>query len=179
MLDECHHLLEVWGRLLQEVLDELPNAFVLGLTATPPSTLTQDQKALVDELFGATLFTASIPAVVREGDLAPFAELAWLTTPTPSEADWLAEQGERFAELTTALSDPSYGSTSFFGWLDNRFTQPAEPELTDAALRMAHAGLLAAAARRPRHRGAPSPADRRRLGAADRGVGAAAAGRRS
>ena len=36
-----------------------------------------------------------------------------------------------------------------------------------------------AATRRPRHRGAPSPADRRRLGAADRGVGAAPAGRRS
>ncbi len=52
MLDECHHLLEVWGRLLREVLDELPHAFVLGLTATPPSTLTADQKALVDELFG-------------------------------------------------------------------------------------------------------------------------------
>ena len=36
----------------QELLDELPDAFVLGLTATPPSTLTQEQKALVDELFG-------------------------------------------------------------------------------------------------------------------------------
>ena len=80
--------------------------------------------------------------MVRQGDLAPFAELAWLTTPTPTEADWLAEQGERFAELTTALTDPSYGSTSFFGWLDRRFEHPAEPELTDAALRMAHAGLL-------------------------------------
>ena len=41
VLDECHHLLEVWGRLLQEVLDELPDAFVLGLTATPPGTLTR------------------------------------------------------------------------------------------------------------------------------------------
>ena len=144
VLDECHHLLEVWGRLLQEVLDQLPDAFVLGLTATPPSTLTLDQSRLVDELFGKTLFSASIPAVVREGDLAPFAELAWLTTPTPTEADWLAEQGERFAELTTALSDPAYGSTSFFAWLDTRFLEgwPAEPALTDAALRMVHAGLL-------------------------------------
>ena len=111
VLDECHHLLEVWGRLLQEVLDELPDAFVLGLTATPPDTLTGDQKVLVDELFGDSVFSVSIPAVVREGDLAPFAELAWLTTPTPTENDWLAAQGERFAELTTALSDPAYGST--------------------------------------------------------------------
>ena len=146
VLDECHHLLEVWGRLLEELLVELPDAFVLGLTATPPSTLTQEQKRLVDELFGDNVFSVSIPAVVREGDLAPFAELAWLTTPTPTENEWLAAQGERFAELTAALTDPAYGSTSFFGWLDRRFAQTQrgdDPEQVAAALRMVHAGLLA------------------------------------
>lgn len=40
VLDECHHLLEVWGRLLAEVLELLPEAVVLGLTATPATTLT-------------------------------------------------------------------------------------------------------------------------------------------
>ncbi|QWZ09216.1 DEAD/DEAH box helicase family protein [Nocardioides panacis] len=139
VLDECHHLLQVWGRLLQEVLDELPDAFVLGLTATPPDTLTADQRVLVDELFGDSVFSVSIPAVVREGDLAPFAELAWLTTPTSTENDWLAAQGERFAELTTALSDPAYGSTGFFAWLDERYDAGEPP---DAALRMVHAGLM-------------------------------------
>jgi superfamily II DNA or RNA helicase len=151
VLDECHHLLEVWGRLLAVVLDELPDAFVLGLTATPPSTLTREQQALVTHLFGDSVFSVSIPAVVREGDLAPFAELAWLTTPTATENDWLSEQGERFAELTTALTDPAYGSIPFFEWLDRGFELDAvawsqrvkeEPELTDAALRMAYAGLL-------------------------------------
>ncbi|HET6938422.1 MAG TPA: DEAD/DEAH box helicase family protein, partial [Nocardioides sp.] len=39
VLDECHHLLEVWGRLIGELLDQLPNALVLGLTATPPEAL--------------------------------------------------------------------------------------------------------------------------------------------
>jgi superfamily II DNA or RNA helicase len=150
VLDECHHLLEVWGRLLQEILEQLPDAFVLGLTATPPDTLTQAQAALVDELFGKTLFSVSIPAVVREGDLAPFAELAWLTTPTTKEADWLGEQGVRFAELTTALSEPSYGSTSFFGWLGGLVTADItwqrlardQPDRADATLRMVHAGLM-------------------------------------
>ncbi len=164
VLDECHHLVEVWGRLLAELLDELPDAFVLGLTATPPSTLTAAQKVLVAELFGEPLFTASIPAVVREGDLAPFAELAWLTTPTPTETDWLAEQGQRFAELTTALSDPTYGSTSFFAWLDARFLAglPADPAQLDAALRLVHAGLLdlpAGATLREQHRRPPTADD--------------------
>ena len=66
---------------------------VLGLTATPPEALTADQALLVDELFGAPLYRVSIPAVVKVGDLAPFVELAWLTTPTPSEDDWLAGGG--------------------------------------------------------------------------------------
>ena len=119
VLDECHHLLEVWGRLLGEVLEQLPDAYVLGLTATPPDTMTADQAALVNRLFGETTYVASIPAVVRQGDLAPFAELAWLTTPTPHEQQWLAAQAERFTELTTALTDPSNGD--LLTWLDRRF----------------------------------------------------------
>jgi len=153
VLDECHHLLEVWGRLVHELLQGLPDAFVLGLTATPARTLTREQARLVDELFGEPLVDVSIPAVVREGDLAPYAELAWLTTPTPTERDWLAAQGERFAELTMALSDPAYGSTGFFIWLDRQYAGHEtpwltlavdEPELTDAVLRMVHAGLATA-----------------------------------
>src|SRR5438128_2064627 len=83
---------------------------------------------------GDTAFRVSIPAVVREGDLAPYAELAWLTTPTPAENDWLTEQGLRFAELTTALTDPS---TGFLQWLDQRFSGATklntDPALTGAA----------------------------------------------
>ena len=118
VLDECHHLLEVWGRLLGELLEQLPQAVVLGLTATPPETLTVDQALLVAELFGDVVFEASIPAVVREGDLAPFAELAWLTVPTPVESDWLASEASRFSELVEQLTDPTFGSTPFLGWLD-------------------------------------------------------------
>ncbi|WGL50606.1 DEAD/DEAH box helicase family protein [Nocardioides sp. BP30] len=155
ILDECHHLLEVWGRLLAELLDLLPQARVLGLTATPPAALTRGEAALVAELFGPIVFETSIPAVVREGDLAPFAELVWLTEPTPTEQDWLAESAERFAELVTGLSDPAYGSVPFLTWLERRFVQRAgdapgwealarsEPALALAALRVHHAGLLA------------------------------------
>lgn len=154
VLDECHHLLEVWGQLLAELLDELPEAQVLGLTATPPQALTPDQAQLVAALFGEVVYETSIPAVVREGDLAPFAELAWLTTPTPHEADWLATEATRFRELTTQLTDLSFGSVPFLTWLDRRFVQPVGarlswatltkqfPDLCRAALRMHHAELL-------------------------------------
>lgn len=154
VLDECHHLLEVWGQLLSEVLAELPQAFVLGLTATPPATLTPPQADLVDDLFGGILYEASIPAVVREGHLAPFAELAWLTTPSPREAEYVTGQAGRFAELVHGLTDPAFGSTGFLEWVDRRFCRATEgaldwhrlarglPELTDAALRLHHHGLM-------------------------------------
>ena len=173
VLDECHHLLEMWGRLVAELLELVPHAHVLGLTATPPRSLTRDQAELVDSLFGAPVYGTSIPSVVREGHLAPFAELAWLTTPTPTEADWLTAQAERFSELVTELLDPSFGSVSFLSWVDRRFvhrTPPIpwhrlerdEPELTAAALRLHFAGLLALppdARLREEHRHPPTADD--------------------
>ncbi|SDL16645.1 Type III restriction enzyme, res subunit [Nocardioides sp. YR527] len=155
VLDECHHLLEVWGELLGEILLLLPDARVLGLTATPPEALTKEESALVGLLFGEIVFSTSIPAVVREGDLAPFADLVWLTAPTPSERDWLRGSAERFEELLTALTSADLGSVPFLAWLDRRFVSRAEgapswaelakamPDVTTAALRAHHRGLLA------------------------------------
>jgi superfamily II DNA or RNA helicase len=169
VLDECHHLLDVWGRLVAEVLKRLPDAIVLGLTGTPPESLSPDEAALVDTLFGTPILGASAPALVREGHLAPYAELAWLTPPTAVEADHIAGETERFAELTTDL----VASTGFLAWLDARFVantdtvpwarvERDEPRLAAAALRMHHAGLLGlppGARVREEHRHAPSADD--------------------
>ncbi|MEI7059108.1 DEAD/DEAH box helicase family protein [Nocardioides sp. CCNWLW239] len=155
VLDECHHLLEVWGELLGEILQLLPDARVLGLTATPPEALTKEESALVGSLFGEIVFATSIPAVVREGDLAPFADLVWLTAPTPDEREWLRGSAERFEELLTALTSDDLGSVPFLTWLDRRFVMrsaPApswaelarsSPDLATAALRAHHRGLIA------------------------------------
>ncbi|MCK1796466.1 DEAD/DEAH box helicase family protein [Streptomyces sp. XM4193] len=165
LLDECHHLLDTWGELLAELLRELPRAHVVGLTATPPERMTAAQAALVGELFGPAVRGPSIPAAVREGQLAPYAELAWLTTPTGQESDWLSEEAERFTRLTTRLLEPSFAPVPFLHWLDERIVRrsrthagPSEqegpavpwhrfaadhPELADAALRFHHHGLLA------------------------------------
>lgn len=184
VLDECHHLLEVWGRLLAELFDEVPDAHVVGLTGTPPETLTRDEAALVDELFGRPVYTTSIPAVVREGHLAPFAELAWFTTPTTVESQWLDTQAERFQQLRTDLLEPGLASTDLLDWLDARFVERRvddaggdatdslrtswatlereEPELAAAALRFHHVGLIAlpeGAVVREEHRHDPSPDD--------------------
>lgn len=175
VLDECHHLLEVWGQLLRQVLDDLPEAVVLGLTATPPGSMSRAQAEQTEALFGPILYEARIPALVKEGALAPYAELAWLTGPTADGATWLREQSMRFQELTTDLFGPGFGSTSLPEWLTQRFVTPVadgtttwpeiadrEPDLADAALRLVHAELLelpAGALLHEQHRQPPSAED--------------------
>ena len=170
VLDECHHLLEVWGRLLGELLRAAARRHRAGADRHPGHHPDPDQAVLVDQLFGDVVYSASIPAVVREGHLAPFADLIWLTTPSATEAQWLADQNQRFAELTTQLLDPSFGSVPFLTWVDRRFAGEVrfdriaakQPLLADAALRMQYAGLLRLADDVPmgeQHRHAPTADD--------------------
>lgn len=185
VLDECHHLLETWGQVVAELLDELPAADVIGLTATPPDSLTSVQAALVERLFGAPVRGAGLPAVVRAGYLAPFAELAFLTVPTPVEAEYIRAEAERFAEFRVDLLDPGFAASPFLNWCDARFVTRADTagaigaaagtvavswsqlerearSLARAALRLHHDGLLglpAGARLREEHRTSPTAED--------------------
>ena len=158
VLDECHHLLATWGALVSALAAELgPQTALIGLTATPVTTLTEWQKALHDELFGTADFTVATPALVKEGDLAPYQELVYLTEPTPEEDAWLATDRTRFAELVLELVDQRVGSMSLVAWLHTRVVdrstpdgtqvawstfERAEPELASSALRFANDGMI-------------------------------------
>jgi superfamily II DNA or RNA helicase len=178
VLDECHHLLEIWGRLLAVIVGRLAGAHVIGLTATPPHMMTTDQKALHDELFGAIDLEVSAPALVRDGRLAPYQELAYVTTPTPPEADYIHGQAVRFAELRAGLLDPGFAATPFLDWLQRRIVERHEeaagaqvswerferdePALAGAALRLHSDGMLAlpdGARLREQHRHPPTAED--------------------
>jgi superfamily II DNA or RNA helicase len=152
VLDECHHLLEMWGylvRALVEVMGE--NTLVVGLTATPPRELNERESGLYQHLFGYADFEVPTPAVVKEGDLAPYQELACLTTPLPQEADYIARQHLRFEELITGILDHRFASRPFLDWVQSRAHQRFassgaaiswarferdNPELSRAALRL-------------------------------------------
>ncbi|MDX6646088.1 MAG: hypothetical protein QOK40_1815, partial [Miltoncostaeaceae bacterium] len=120
VLDECHHLASLWGYLVRAVVESLGEVHLIGLTATPPGELTREEAGLYDALLGAVDFTIPTPAVVREGHLAPYQELAWLTRPLDSEARWLAEHDLRFRELVTALHEDAPGALSFPEWVITR-----------------------------------------------------------
>lgn len=177
VLDECHHLLELWGRLLEAVIGQLDAPRVVGLTATPPHMMTAEQAGLHRRLFGGVDLEISAPALVREGRLAPYQELAFLTRPSPAEADYIHGEAIRFAELRAGLLDPGFASTPFLAWLQARVVErrgPAgaqvswqrferdEPALAEAAIRMHTAGLLElpeGARVREQHRHPPTAAD--------------------
>ena len=93
ILDECHHLLEMWGYLLRALVHELGDGvFRVGLTATPPSEMDSREAALYQELFGRADFEVPTPAVVKEGNLAPYQELAYLTSPLEQEAAYIGKK---------------------------------------------------------------------------------------
>jgi superfamily II DNA or RNA helicase len=106
VLDECHHLASLWGYLVRTVVAALGEVNVVGLTATSPSLLSGEDAALYDDLLGPVDFEVPTPAVVRDGYLAPYQELAYFTTPLDSERGWLAERHARFADMLDRLHDP-------------------------------------------------------------------------
>ena len=120
VLDECHHLASLWGYVVRAAIEELGDVHLVGLTATPPGLLTEDERELYGALLGAVDFTVPTPAVVRERYLAPYQELAWFTRPLESEAGWLAEHDLRFRELVTVLHDDPAGPLSFPEWVITR-----------------------------------------------------------
>jgi superfamily II DNA or RNA helicase len=82
VLDECHHLLDYWAIVLRALIARLDRPYVVGLTATLPSLEDAEEYANYTALLGDVDFETPTPAVIKEGDLAPFRDLAWWVTPT-------------------------------------------------------------------------------------------------
>jgi superfamily II DNA or RNA helicase len=133
VLDECHHLASLWGYLVRTAVEELGDVHLVGLTATPPDSLSPDESMLYDSLLGPVDFTVPTPALVRERALAPYQELAWLTRPLDSESSWLAEHDLRFTELITSLHEDSPGTVSLPAWVLSRIRDRSR-EGEDAAV---------------------------------------------
>jgi hypothetical protein len=92
ILDECHHLMGHWGRVLADAHDFLELPIIVGLTATPPDRagkLTEDIERY-DDFFGPIDFEVPLPAVVKDGFLAPDQDLAYFVRPEADELTFVA-----------------------------------------------------------------------------------------
>lgn len=101
ILDECHHLLGHWGRVLSDALPLLGHPVVIGLTATPPDRTGKDERdvARYDEFFGEVDFEVPVPAVVKDGYLAPYQDLAYFVRPTHDELKFIASADQCLNDL--------------------------------------------------------------------------------
>ncbi len=108
ILDECHHLMGHWGRVLASANDLLDGPVVIGLTATPPDRDGQKPKDIqrYDDYFGPIDYEVPVPAVVRDGFLAPYQDLVWFVRPTPSEMKFVSDVDHNFRELINEFCQP-------------------------------------------------------------------------
>ncbi len=108
ILDECHHLVGHWGRVLSDAHALLDGPVVLGLTATPPE---EKGKAPEDvkryrAFFGPIDYQVPVPALVKDGNLAPFQDLAYFVRPTARELAYIADSDQKFHEVLNLLCQP-------------------------------------------------------------------------
>ena len=108
ILDECHHLMGHWGRILAAANEVLDHPVIVGLTATPPDREGQkpDDVRRYDEYFGPIDYEVPVPAVVRDGFLAPYQDLVWFTKPTADELAFVSTVDANFRQLLDALCLP-------------------------------------------------------------------------
>lgn len=85
VLDECHHLLDYWAIVLRHLVAQIGQPRVIGLTATLPSPEDGHEYEKYMTLLADVDFEVPTPAVVKEGDLAPYRDLVAFVTPSTRE----------------------------------------------------------------------------------------------
>ena len=109
ILDECHHLLHHWGRVLTEVREYFGDPVVLGLTATPPdfSQYDEEDSLRYQTFFGEIDYEVPVPALVRDSNLAPYQDLCYFVRPSPKELKYVARVDDEFEDLLNDLHQTS------------------------------------------------------------------------
>lgn len=118
ILDECHHLLGHWGRVLADAHDLLNEPVILGLTATPPDESGKSPQDVerYREFFGPVDYEVPVPAVVKDGYLAPYQDLACFVRPAAEELRYIAGVDSQLYALVEKLCEPARGE-SLVDWV--------------------------------------------------------------
>jgi superfamily II DNA or RNA helicase len=156
VLDECHHLLDYWAVVIGELIRLIPEPTVVGLTATLPSPEDGFEYENYTGLLGDVDYEVPTPAVVKEGDLAPYRDLVGFVEPTEEERKYLADVQGAFSDIVSSVS----GDERFRTWVASAGFQPVAEAAGgwEVALRE-NVPLAVAALRFLRSAGIPGPQD--------------------
>ncbi|MEM7456073.1 MAG: DEAD/DEAH box helicase [Planctomycetota bacterium] len=111
ILDECHHLVGHWGRVLSSAYELLGQPVVIGLTATPPGLDNKEPKDVerYQSFFGPIDYEVPVPAIVKDGYLSPYQDLAWFVRPSAEELKFVASADQQLDALIERLCCPESG----------------------------------------------------------------------
>ncbi|PIZ44463.1 hypothetical protein COY32_06370 [candidate division WWE3 bacterium CG_4_10_14_0_2_um_filter_41_14] len=99
ILDEAHHLLDYWALVIKELIRRINGVVLIGLTATPPISANDEELKNYLSIIGDIDFEIPTPAVVKEGNLAPYQDLVYFCTPTKRERAFIHSMQKRFESL--------------------------------------------------------------------------------
>lgn len=116
VMDEAHHLLDYWAIIIQELLRKIKNPFLLGLTATPPYSATEQQMSNYLQILGEVDYEIPTPAVIKEGNLAPFQDLVFFCQPSKRENEFIHSLQTQFNQLVNQIGV----SQNFKEWIHQK-----------------------------------------------------------
>lgn len=97
--DECHHIL---AKTYREILDAFPNAYLLGVTATPERL----GGITLCDVFNSMVTSLSVDELIKLGNLTPFRYFAPNNTDQPDLSDIKITAGDyNNAQLARAMAD--------------------------------------------------------------------------
>jgi superfamily II DNA or RNA helicase len=133
ILDECHHLVGHWGRVLSAAQEMLGNPVVIGLTATPPDTDNKDPQDVerYQTFSGPIDYEVPVPAIVKDGYLAPYQDLAWMVRPTSEELKFVASADQRLDDLIQRLCRATHEAEETIGQESDTEERNGPKSLTD------------------------------------------------
>src|SRR5262249_36677507 len=102
---ECHDLLADWAVVLRHLIRRIGDSLVIGFTATLPDPENDEEYENYTSLLGDVDFEVPTPAVVKEGDLAPYRDLVSFVRPTAREQVYLAEIQSEFDAAVSRLAE--------------------------------------------------------------------------
>jgi superfamily II DNA or RNA helicase len=125
LLDECHHLMAHWAAAISRFLERVPDAVVVGLTATPPLDRREQEKAVYLSLLGEVDYEVPTPAVIKEGHLAPYQDLVYLVRPTEAESAFVSGAHQALHQVLQALESPLDSLPGLALWAEEKLLEPA------------------------------------------------------
>lgn len=142
ILDECHHLLDHWALVVSYLKNRLDKKgakpLLIGLTATLPSLEDGREQEIYTSLLGGVDYEIPVPAVIKEGNLAPSRDLVHVTVPTENELIFIQNHEERLRKEIIAEFGSEIGKQFLLRTLglplDKKLRQAESIKRIDASL---------------------------------------------